>query len=119
MPRNETSGPIGVPLADEISRSVGNDCRLGRIIDQWCELVREVHLSCRTKSCGDARSSAPHAILDLLHCFVAECPKRTADNSRLRGKATSSHTAQCFYPADSSRAPQGGAITTRCKDAVL
>ena len=32
--RNETSIPIDMCLADEISRSVGNDFRLGRIIDE-------------------------------------------------------------------------------------
>jgi hypothetical protein len=29
------------------------------------------------KGCGDARSGAPHTILDLLHGLVAECPERT------------------------------------------
>jgi hypothetical protein len=32
---NQASVPIDVRLADEIRRSVSNELRLGRIVDQW------------------------------------------------------------------------------------
>jgi hypothetical protein len=43
----------------------------------------EVNLCGCTKCRSDTSSSAPHAILDLLHGVVAECPELTADDSRL------------------------------------
>jgi hypothetical protein len=64
-PLNETSVPIDMRLAHEFGRSVSNELCLGRIIDQLGP-HREVNLGGRAKCRGDARSNAPHAILDLL-----------------------------------------------------
>ena len=76
--------PIDMLLAHEVGGNIGNERRLGRIIDQRREHVGEANLSCRAKGCSDARRSAPHAILDLLHRVIAECSERAADRSRLR-----------------------------------
>jgi hypothetical protein len=74
----KTSLAINVRLANEIGRSVGNALCLGRIVDEGRENIRKIDLSSRTKGRDDARSSAPHAILDLLHGVIVECPERTA-----------------------------------------
>jgi hypothetical protein len=81
--RNKASVAIDVPLTHEVCRDIGNKLRLGWIIDQLGPHVGQVYFGCRAKGCSDARSSAPHALLDLLNRIIAECPKRTADYSRL------------------------------------
>jgi hypothetical protein len=53
-----------VRLADEIIRGIGNKRRLGRIVDERGEFIGEADLHGRTEGSCDARSSAPHAILE-------------------------------------------------------
>jgi hypothetical protein len=47
---NETSVPIYVRLSDKISRSIGNELCLGRIVDQWGEDIRETNITVAPKA---------------------------------------------------------------------
>ena len=69
--------------------AIGNERCLSRIVDERSEQVWELDLGGRTKRSGDARRDAAHAILDLLHGVIAECPERTSDHSRLRNDVVS------------------------------